>query len=385
MTARHLAVVDVETTGLGNNDRVVEVAVVTVDASTGDVVDEFDSLVNPMRDVGPVHVHGVTPSMVSAAPTFDELAAAIESRLTGAVLVAHNLSFDARMLTNEFDRLGAVLDKGEGVCTLRLSGQRLNLACETFDIELGHHHRALADARATAELYRRIAHDPSLDAPAFVTGLDVELNPRTLRREAAGSSDDGVLHRVVSRLRYPAATGALVSYLDMLDWALDDLVVTDAERRDLDVASIALGLTSAQLDDAHRGYLEALIAAAHRDGVITPDEHRLIGRVADLLGVTGVSLPEATPADRSSGRLRAGLVVCFTGTAVVDGQLLTRADLEQMAESARLTRASSVTRNVDVVVAADPHSMSRKVTKARQYGISVISVDQFVDDLRRRR
>jgi hypothetical protein len=109
-------VVDVETTGLYNSDRVVEVAAVTL-AKGGEIVDEWDTLVNPGRDVGPTHIHGVTASMVSAAPRFEEVAEALAARLDGAVLVAHNLVFDARMLTNEYGRLGAAMDPGRGVCT----------------------------------------------------------------------------------------------------------------------------------------------------------------------------------------------------------------------------------------------------------------------------
>ena len=68
-----IAVVDVETTGLYNADRVVEIGVVTLDEH-GVVLDRFETLVNPNRDVGPVWLHGITASMVAQAPTFDDIA-----------------------------------------------------------------------------------------------------------------------------------------------------------------------------------------------------------------------------------------------------------------------------------------------------------------------
>lgn len=71
--ADRFAVVDVENTGLYNSDRLVELAVVTLDDS-GRTIDEWDTLINPQRDVGPVHIHGITASMVSAAPLFAEIA-----------------------------------------------------------------------------------------------------------------------------------------------------------------------------------------------------------------------------------------------------------------------------------------------------------------------
>ena len=77
------AIVDCETTGFGKHDRIVEIAAVVVDEADGSVVDEYDTLVNPQRDTGPVGVHGVTASMVEAAPSFEEVAAALAFRLDG--------------------------------------------------------------------------------------------------------------------------------------------------------------------------------------------------------------------------------------------------------------------------------------------------------------
>lgn len=57
---------DVETTGLYNNDRVVEVSAVTM-SREGVIVDEWDTLVHPERDSGATRTHGGTASMVSTA------------------------------------------------------------------------------------------------------------------------------------------------------------------------------------------------------------------------------------------------------------------------------------------------------------------------------
>lgn len=68
-------VVDVETTGLvpERADRIVELAVTYV-SHDGQVQDHWSTLVNPQRDVGPTRIHGITPSDVLKAPTFQELA-----------------------------------------------------------------------------------------------------------------------------------------------------------------------------------------------------------------------------------------------------------------------------------------------------------------------
>ncbi|CAM5572207.1 hypothetical protein STENM327S_05916 [Streptomyces tendae] len=53
------AVVDVETTGLARDDRIISAAVYRLDAR-GEVEDHWYTLVNPQRDPGPVWIHGLT-------------------------------------------------------------------------------------------------------------------------------------------------------------------------------------------------------------------------------------------------------------------------------------------------------------------------------------
>ena len=64
-----VAVVDVETTGLNpyRHDRIVELAALIV-GSDGTALREFETLVNPERDIGPTHVHGLTSGDVLNAP-----------------------------------------------------------------------------------------------------------------------------------------------------------------------------------------------------------------------------------------------------------------------------------------------------------------------------
>ena len=94
--------------------------------------------------------------MVEAAPTFADVAAALTRRLHGSILVAHNLPFDTRMLTYEFDRLGVTFSVGSGLCTFRATGEKLVAACQRFGIPLNMQHRALADARATGPRPRNL-------------------------------------------------------------------------------------------------------------------------------------------------------------------------------------------------------------------------------------
>ena len=86
-----IAVVDLETTGFRpRSDRVVEIAVVTLSLPDLSICDEFDTLLNPERDIGAQHIHGISPDMVVGAPTFREVAAILAEHVHDAVLVCHN-------------------------------------------------------------------------------------------------------------------------------------------------------------------------------------------------------------------------------------------------------------------------------------------------------
>src|SRR3970040_13205 len=133
------AVVDVETTGLypKANDRVVEVAVVQLSpAGTG--LDEYATLINPGRDLGPTHIHKIAARDILGAPRFQEVAGDVLTRLRSAVVVGHNVRFDISFIAAECARIGCQLPEVPTICTLRLASEldlplpsrRLEHCCE---------------------------------------------------------------------------------------------------------------------------------------------------------------------------------------------------------------------------------------------------------------
>jgi hypothetical protein len=103
-----IAVIDVETTGFSprHGDRIVELAIVVIHAH-GPVLREFVTLLNPERDIGPTHIHGLTASDVRHAPRFADIAGLVTETLAGCTAIAgHNIAFDHRFLKAEFERLG---------------------------------------------------------------------------------------------------------------------------------------------------------------------------------------------------------------------------------------------------------------------------------------
>jgi DNA polymerase-3 subunit epsilon len=72
--------------------------------------------------------------------------------------------------------------------------------------------------------------------------------------------------------------------------------------------------------------------------------------------------------------------VCFTGQAIdLDGNEIPRETLESYAEKLGLIPTSGVTKkNCDLLVAQEKASMSGKTKKARDFGIPIISVEEFL-------
>jgi len=156
-------VVDVETTGLEPEDRVIEVAAVRIRGT--DEIGRFQSLVNPGVHIPPLasSISGIDDAMVAGAPPFAEVWPALDALLAGAVLVAHNAPFDLSFLGSERRRAGLPTATGPVLDTLRLARNllvlpRYSLAALIDALRLGAppEHRALADALATAALLRRL-------------------------------------------------------------------------------------------------------------------------------------------------------------------------------------------------------------------------------------
>ena len=376
------AIIDTETTGIGKFDRVIEIAIVVLDSESLQPVDEFDSLVNPDRDVGRVDIHGITPAMLSSAPRFDEVVAGIARRLSGAVLVAHNLAFDVRMIRNEMRRINTDFDPGKGYCTLRMTGSKLGLVAAELGIGLENHHRALCDARATASVFKCIFGESTGKVPAVIRSGDLPPFQRTLRREATGWIPSmPLLRQMIEKARIPSSDVRFAEYFDVLDWTLADGVISDDELVVLDDVRRSLGLSESELGSMHEAYMQSLLAAIHRDGRVTEEEAAMYGRVAASLGFRDREIkPTSLLPDRGIPNLRPGARVCFTGSAIGrDGLPIERVRLEQIAAACGLQPVERVTKKLcDLLVAENAETRSGKGKMAAQYGIPIMTVHEFL-------
>ncbi len=393
------AVLDTETTGLspGYHHRIVEIGVVILDRD-GSISDEWCTLLNPQRDLGPQHIHRIRANEVRNAPTFADVAADLAKYLTGQVVVGHNLSFDLRFLAAEYAQLGVrvPLHPDHGLCTMRLSdhyldspARSLGACCTSAGIDHREQHSALHDARACAQLLASFLLNTSRPEPWAELWAQAQLgrwptlpagHGRTCRRQAPEDQETTFLARLVDRLPRVQQPARADDYLALLDRALLDRHLSASEQNALIEAAQLLGLTLADTLELHRAYLGALAAAAWQDAVVTEAERNDLRDVADLLGLSAQDVEIAlnktkagqgvAPRDRFC--LVPGDVVAFTGQ--MPGA---REQWEQRAALCGLKVADTATRATKLLVAADPDSMSGKAKKARQYGIPIVSVQAF--------
>ena len=160
------AVVDVETTGGGLDfgHRVTDIAIVEVRG--GEIVDEFQTLINPGRRIPPgiTALTGISNEMVSQAPYFDEVAEEVLRRLEGRVFVAHNVAFDWGFVSGELVRTLGEAPEAVRLCTVRmvrrlvpgLRHRNLDVVTRHFGVQIQGRHRAYGDALATARVFLRL-------------------------------------------------------------------------------------------------------------------------------------------------------------------------------------------------------------------------------------
>ncbi|HKX87245.1 MAG TPA: exonuclease domain-containing protein [Flavobacterium sp.] len=155
---------DIETTGgQYNEEGITEIAIYKFDGQ--EVVDQFISLVNPEIPIQPfvVKLTGINNAMLRSAPKFFEVAKRIIEITEGCTIVAHNASFDYRILRTEFRRLGFHFQKPT-LCTVELSKKlipdqpsySLGKLVRGLGIPVADRHRANGDAMATVKLFKML-------------------------------------------------------------------------------------------------------------------------------------------------------------------------------------------------------------------------------------
>ena len=156
-------VFDIETTGFSaEHDAIIEIGAVKVEG--GKITDHFSEFVNPERPI-PFEIEKLTSindEMVQDAETIREILPRFMAFCEGCMLVAHNADFDTGFIRHNCAVLGLPYDYTylDTMTIARsflpdLKNYKLDTVTEAMGCTLQHHHRAVDDAAATADIFVR--------------------------------------------------------------------------------------------------------------------------------------------------------------------------------------------------------------------------------------
>lgn len=157
-------VVDLETTGGSAEAGSMITEIGAVKVRGGEVLGEFQTLVNPHTEIPPfiAVLTGISNHMVADAPSIESALPAFLEFATGCVLVAHNAPFDVGFLKHFADRHEFAWPAFEVLDTAKLARRvitrddapncKLSSLARVFNSTTTPNHRALSDARATVDV-----------------------------------------------------------------------------------------------------------------------------------------------------------------------------------------------------------------------------------------
>ncbi|MBI3783491.1 MAG: GIY-YIG nuclease family protein [Deltaproteobacteria bacterium] len=162
LAATRFVVVDLETTGLRPSAHgIVEIGAIRIE--NGKIVDQFSQLVNPGVPLQPfiVRLTGICDAMLADQPRIDAVWPRFVEYLGDDVLLAHNAGYDMGYLNAAAFAFGGRPLPNSHLCSLKLARRLvpesrrrgLDALAGVFGIPLADRHRALGDARITAEVF----------------------------------------------------------------------------------------------------------------------------------------------------------------------------------------------------------------------------------------
>ncbi|MEA2219483.1 MAG: polymerase subunit epsilon, partial [Solirubrobacteraceae bacterium] len=197
-------VVDTETNGrAGEACELTEVGAVLVGG--GELHDRWETLIGAVAPLSRAiqRFTQISQQMVDAAPPADAVLPDLAEQLHGRVLVAHNASFDRRVLRQAFARADLAWPDPPALCTVALArrfaplaGQRrLAGLADALGIEVETTHRALADAETCARVFCALFGRLCANAGTVAEALAVLAPPRRARPRAGRTLAGGTIKR----------------------------------------------------------------------------------------------------------------------------------------------------------------------------------------------
>lgn len=158
---KNYVVFDIETTGLANQvDKITEIGAVKI--CDGQIIDRYSQLVNPEKTISEkiIKLTGITNELVAKEPTIDKVLPEFLDFCEDSTLVAHNAEFDISNIRTNCKKLSLDFDYPY-VDTLylarfllpNLKNHKLGTLSKHLNVKLLNHHRAVDDAKATADIF----------------------------------------------------------------------------------------------------------------------------------------------------------------------------------------------------------------------------------------
>jgi DNA polymerase-3 subunit epsilon len=391
------AVIDFETTGLNAqlHDRVIEIGLVLLDEN-GAIEDEWTTLINPKRDIGATHIHGITAGQLLDAPEFSDISGHILDLVKYRTVVAHNAVFDMRFLRAELNRSGyQIINIPPALCTMKWSGRlvgpaKLQHACEALGIELINAHSALDDARATSMLLQHFIHQTHNDdqwvqdhkmCRGFAWPQTKHQSSFTIvTRETCKQDPHSWLDNVLNATWLSGSPEDEASYLLALERAMLDRNISRTEANELVQIANDSNLSGSTIHRLHSDYLRSVIEEAFSDGRLSEEEQTDINLVAETLGISSATTEALlrTISEEISDRKKTAKFTLIPGDRIVFTGEMSRPREDWISEIiAAGLRTGGITKTTKLVVASDPDSLSGKAVKARDYGIPIVNEQTF--------
>ncbi|WP_331757789.1 3'-5' exonuclease (plasmid) [Nocardia sp. NBC_01377] len=168
------AVVDVEGNGQ-TPPEIIEIAILPVSGESVTVEAMRTWMVRPSRPITPIvtrKVHGITNADVAECPSWDEIAAEVETALSGRILVAHNANLERRVLSEHLpewtpplvlDTLRFAKAVWPGLPGYGLDKLVAHAGLDATEVSDHGHHRAGWDTWAAWQLLARLVDDSGSD------------------------------------------------------------------------------------------------------------------------------------------------------------------------------------------------------------------------------
>jgi DNA polymerase III subunit epsilon len=162
-------ILDTETTGLGENDVIVQIGILDLD---GNVL--MDTLVKPTKrkriSSDATEIHGISMEMLSNAPTLIELYPEFQRLVATKTLLIFNAEYDARLFRQTCEQDGLQLNNIEALCIMKAYSAYVgewNLKFNNYKYQKlpEGDHSAIGDCKATLKIIKEMAETEKIEIP----------------------------------------------------------------------------------------------------------------------------------------------------------------------------------------------------------------------------